>query len=151
MNHSTKFVRALVDAKADPNIGPFEPMNKNEGKLNTPLLFVCNNALSSDAGVEEIQILLKAGANPNEVTRWGLSPLKEAVRHSHVKYVRALVEGGADVNFKGDAGKDSTPLKIAIEKCNEKLCNNPTFADFSASKDMQEIIRILKAAGAKEE
>lgn len=94
----------------------------------TPLMFA-----ASTGDVDTLRFLVKAGAKVNAVGKGqygGRSALLAAIPDGHADVVRALIELKADVNQKGPDGK--TPLAAAREAKQE------------------EIVTILKAAGARE-
>lgn len=61
-----------------------------------------------------VESLLRDGANPN--ARWpsGYTPLHIAIRDERFRFIRALIEAGADVELPDREGK--TPLRAAIEQ-----------------------------------
>ena len=62
-----------------------------------------------------IEALLKGGADANEQLPLGRRPLMLAARSGHVDAVRALLDGGADVNAKEDA-RGTTALMQAADQ-----------------------------------
>ena len=65
-----------------------------------------------DGNVAQIRTLIQQGADPNEragVNGW--TPLMHAIHKDQKAAVVALLEGGADVNARGDGG--SNPLLMA--------------------------------------
>ena len=64
-----------------------------------------------DAQRGTIVALLEAGADPNAVDKGGVMPLHRAVRNRCAAAVRALIEGGADVDRPNGSG--STPMQLA--------------------------------------
>lgn len=69
------------------------------------------NSADASAQMSTITHLIAAGAHPNATDRSGVAPLHRAVRTRSAAAVRALLDGGADVNQKNRAG--STPLFLA--------------------------------------
>ncbi len=59
-----------------------------------------------------VDLLLKAGANPNTQTPGGYTPLGTAAANGRLKTVSALVEAGADVDLATEYG--TTPLMNAV-------------------------------------
>jgi len=49
---------------------------------------------------KEVRHLLNEGANPNAVTKDGLSVLHLAIRYKHFECIPILLESSADINFK---------------------------------------------------
>jgi len=60
---------------------------------------------------DTVVALLEAGADPNAVDKGGVMPLHRAVRNRCASAVRALIEGGADVDRPNGSG--STPIQLA--------------------------------------
>ncbi len=101
--------------------------NNNEG---TPL-----HVAASQAQPEGAKILIAHKATVNARTKNGSTPLHFACfkgrKPGHIEAARILIENGADVNAKTDQGM--TPLSMAMMRNNA------------------EIIKLLKAHGAKSE
>ena len=88
-----------------------------------PLFIAC-----SENNTDLINLLLSFKANPNIESKqtknlptkndeWKTSPLHVSIGYGNLDAVRALVEKGADLNFKSDKGK--TPLMKALDlRCN---------------------------------
>ena len=92
----------------------------------TPLQFA-----ASAGNVDMIRFLVKRGANVNHGVKTGdQTALMSAILGAHPEAVQALVELKANVNAKTKDG--TTPLKAAM------------------NGDQDDIVKILKAAGAKE-
>lgn len=62
--------------------------------------------------LDEVEVMLRFGADPNAVTPEGWSPLSFAVHMGHTKVVQALVQGGADVNAFTAAAFESGPTSL---------------------------------------
>ena len=91
----------------------------------TPLMFA-----ASGGNVDMIRFLVKRGAKVNRGVKEGKqTALLSAIYGGHADAVQALVELKADVNAKTKDG--DTPLKLAMKG------------------DQDDIVKILKAAGAK--
>jgi ankyrin repeat protein len=87
--------------------------------------------------------LLEAGADVNQVTEYGWSPLLTATNNRHYKLARLLIEWGADVNLT-NKGK-WTPLYLATDN------RNIEGGDYPVPKpdmDHLEFIKILLDHGA---
>ena len=61
---------------------------------------------------EVVRVLARAGADLND--GWPYKPLGLAAEWGHLELVRALIEGGADVNLPDDSG--NAPLDEAVHK-----------------------------------
>jgi ankyrin repeat protein len=81
--------------------------------------------------LELVEDLLNAGADIEEQTGDGSTPLHAAVWYSQIEVVKYLLDAGANVNIRG--GHDLTPLHLA------------------ASRGIQPVIHILLAHGADTE
>ena len=116
-----EIVKLLIEANADVNA-----MSKAGW---TPLMF----AAGFSSTPEIVTALVAGGAEVNAISKAGWTPLMFAAAFSEPPgIVTLLIEAGADVNAMNDNG--FTPLWFA----------NPRFGS------TPEIIKILKAAGARE-
>ena len=66
---------------------------------------------SEHGDAETIGTLIAAGANPNEDSQHGDTPLHVAAYHGHSEVIDALIAGGADPNVRDNRGL--TPLHFA--------------------------------------
>lgn len=125
---------------------------------------------------EEVKRLIKEGVDVNGVG-WVRgrkeTALVEATANGHTEIVKILIEAGADVNAnmiiytpigRGDGPygqysvareeKGPSVLQVALNKKNPRERDNMTDGELEKSrleeKQLDEIIEILKAAGAKE-
>ena len=77
----------------------------------TPLIYACRQG-----HLEIVRLLLKAGANPNHLTKLGKSPLLEVIELDREDVFELLIsEDTTDVNLRGTAKNDRTPLVKAAE------------------------------------
>ncbi len=132
-------VAALLEAGADPNakimvkeiLFGYKYRAHNRWRSYTlqkgdcPLLL----SLNKQCGVwyeekcipELVKLLLEAGADPNNVNRYGATPLSHTTNYdkdpSGVKVLKMLLEAGADPNLL--TRSDRTPLVRAVEAKNE--------------------------------
>ena len=74
-----------------------------------------------NGNAEQVQGLLKEGANPNAVNEYGESALQLAVEKGSFEMVEALIQEGADVNKVATALEAQAPLLVAAEKGDEKI------------------------------
>ncbi len=72
--------------------------------------------------LEELQKLLKAGADINAKNKWGQTPLIMAVRNGHVTIVEALIAAKADLNAQ--TMDDRTALMTAVSSPHMVIPNN---------------------------
>jgi ankyrin repeat protein len=83
-------------------------------ELETPLHMACTrNAL------DDVKILIAAGAAPNAQTNIGTTPLMRAVYRKNYEMVKCLLIAGADVSLRDSYG--STALDIAQSAKGEEL------------------------------
>lgn len=81
-----------------------------------PLHYACDGSpnhstWNSDAQNQIVLKLIELGAYPDCLDKSGVAPLHRAVRSRCTGAVRALIDGGADVNLANKSG--STPLLLA--------------------------------------
>jgi uncharacterized protein len=97
-----------------------------------------------EGDLESAKLLVEAGADVNQVTNYGWSPLLTATNNRNYKVGKYLVEQGADVNLANKGGW--TPLYLATDN------RNIESGDFPVPKpdiDHLEYIRFLLEHGAK--
>ena len=114
--------------------GPREP----DGGELTPLVYAAR------AGhIDAARVLLEAGADVNQVSRYGWSPLLAATQNRNYQLANFLIENGADVNIANKGGW--TPLYLATDNRNLEGGDYPT-----RQPDMDELdfIRLLLDEGA---
>jgi uncharacterized protein len=116
------------------NRGDREP----DGGELTPLVYAAR------AGhIEVARVLLEAGADVNQVTRYGWSPLLAATQNRNYQLAKFLIENGADVNIANKGGW--TPLYLATDNRNLEGGDYPTR---SPDMDHLEYIELLLESGA---
>lgn len=86
---------------------------------HTPLHFAAMRNGAHVSGV--IRVLLAAGARIDELNDRGCSPLHVASASFDPTAARALIDGGADVNFPSRGG--STPIELAASAGAEACCD----------------------------
>jgi ankyrin repeat protein len=69
-----------------------------------------------EGDVETTKVLLDAGADINQTTEYGWTPLLTAVNNRNYKVAEYLIERGADVNLANKGGW--TPLYLAVDNRN---------------------------------
>ncbi len=117
-----EIVTVLIAAGADVN----QYVNTS-CYAETPLYMASRNNLT-----EIVTVLIAAGAQVNNGGTCGYTPLYIASSIGYVATIEALIKGGADINKGGAPLVGLSPLGIA------------------QAKNQYEVVRILKAAGAKE-
>lgn len=133
----------------DPNDGPCggEIVSTNAGRNRGPSLdggqMTALAYAARSNSPETARVLLEAGADVNETTGYGWSPLLVATHNRNYRLGAYLVERGADVNLANNAGW--TPLYLATDNRNAEGGDYPTR---SADMDHLEYIRLLLDAGA---
>ena len=113
------------------------PREADGGEL-TPLVYAARSG-----SIDAARVLLDAGADVNQVTRYGWSPLLAATQNRHYQLGKFLVERGADVNLANKGGW--TPLYLATDNRNLEGGDYPT-----RTPDMNDLeyIELLLDAGA---
>jgi ankyrin repeat protein len=101
----TEAVRALLSARADPNLPGARGVTPLEIALREELL-------------EAVQLLLHRGADPNHVSPKGLTPLMAAVQCGQKEIVKALLQRDAAVNTRGKRGR--TALDLAQQRLDQR-------------------------------
>lgn len=89
------------------------------------------------------RLLVDAGADVNQVTNYGWSPLLTAVNNRNYQLARFLIEAGADVNIANGGGM--TPLYLATDNRNIEGGDYPVPLP---DMDHLELIRLLLERGA---
>ena len=93
--------------------------------------------------LESVKVLLAAGADVNEVTGYGWSPLLIATQNRYYKLGEYLMDHGADVNLTHKGGW--TPLYLATDNRNIEGGDYPVR---KSDMDHLEYIKLLLAHGA---
>ena len=131
-------IDALLQAGADPN----QPGGKSNEPFKTETMSIGRTrehplAIAITLGFPEtVELLLEAGANPNQLFDTGVTPLHLAVISARANIVEkatiaeALLEAGADPN-RPDLTSGMTPL------------------DFALHQNLAVVVGILRNAGAK--
>ena len=107
----------LLEAGADPDskVG-------SAGKINsTALGRLTSRALVSknEEDYQIIEMFLSRGADPNQATKSGTTPLMQAAYKGNVKFVKLFLKYGADPNLKDKQGK--TALDMAKKKNHQQV------------------------------
>ena len=117
---------------------PNRQAREADGGELTPLVYAAR-AGSIDAA----RVLLDAGADVNQVTRYGWSALLAATQNRNYQLAKFLIERGADVNLANKGGW--TPLYLATDNRNLEGGDYPTRAP---DMDDLEFIELLLDSGA---
>jgi ankyrin repeat protein len=125
------------DAAATFGFGRGKPAPKDGGGL-TALVYA---ALSDD--LDSVKVLLAAGADVNQVTDYGWSPLLVATQNRFYKLGAFLLDHGADVNLANKGGW--TPLYLATDNRNIESGDYPVR---KGDMDHLEFIKLLLDKGA---
>jgi len=115
----------------------FQPRDADGGGL-TALVYAARSG-----AIDAARELLKAGANVNQTTRYGWSPLLAATQNQNYLMGKFLIENGADVNLANKGGW--TPLYLATDNRNIEGGDYPTR---TADMDQLEYITYLLDKGA---
>jgi ankyrin repeat protein len=122
--------------KADRGVNPV-PQKKKRGGLSALHFAVRENDLAS------VKVLVEAGADVNQVSEFGWTPLLTATQNRFYQLGAYLLEHGADPNIANEGGWN--PLYLATDNRNIEGGDYPT-----RKPDMDHLafIRLLLAAGA---
>jgi len=93
--------------------------------------------------VEAARVLIEAGADVNQTSRYGWSALLAATQNQNYQMAKFLIENGADVNLANKGGW--SPLYLATDNRNIEGGDYPTR---SADMDSLEFIKFLLDSGA---
>ncbi len=125
------------DAAAAFGFGRGKPAPKDGGGL-TALVYA---ALADD--LDSVKALLAAGADINQVTDYGWSPLLVATQNRYYKLATFLIDHGADVNLANKGGW--TPLYLATDNRNIESGDYPVR---KGDMDHLDFIKLLLDKGA---
>lgn len=149
-----KTAQLLVDSGADVTTGP-----KNQG----PLFYA-----GESNNVALLEILLKAGADPNVQDETTLRALHYTARRGSTKTAVALIEAGAEINAQDQYGFTAlheavlgncadlvkellargADAAIKLTKGYKPYTNQETALDIASDKGFAEIVQILENASA---
>jgi ankyrin repeat protein len=116
---------------------PDEPAQATIGELTALVYAVRSN------DIESVRILLDAGADVNQVTGYGWSPLLVATQNRYYTLASFLLDRGADPNLANKGGW--TPLYLATDNRN---IENGDYPVRKADMDHLEFIELLLDRGA---
>jgi ankyrin repeat protein len=139
----SKFGRAgLGFAVAVGGLGRFDQGPRAEREPDGGELTALIYAARSSA-VDTARVLLEAGADVNQTSRYGWSPLLAATQNQNYQMGKFLLDNGADVNLANKGGW--TPLYLATDNRNIEGGDYPTR---TADMDSLEYITLLLDKGA---
>jgi ankyrin repeat protein len=106
----------VVDASGNPvpastSRGRRPPAREPDGGAITALVYAARSG-----SVDAARALLEGGADVNQTTRYGWSPLLAATQNSNYQVAKFLIEHGANVNLANKGGW--TPLYLAVDNRN---------------------------------
>jgi len=133
----------VLDENGDPipaatGRGRRPPPREPDGGALTALVYAARVG-----GIDAARALLEGGADVNQTTRYGWSPLLAAVQNQNYQMAKFLIEHGANVNLANKGGW--TPLYLATDNRNIEGGDYPTRA---ADMDSLEFIKYLLDKGA---
>ncbi|MEN9705815.1 MAG: hypothetical protein RLZZ393_1694, partial [Pseudomonadota bacterium] len=111
----------VLDANGDPvpvRTNRRAPREADGGEL-TALVYAARTG-----SIDAARALLDGGANVNQTTRYGWSPLLAATQNQNYQMAKFLIEHGADVNLANKGGW--TPLYLATDNRNIEGGDYPT-------------------------
>ncbi len=124
----------FVFTSGQRNRAPKEP----DGGELTPLVYAARTG-----SIDSARVLLEAGADVNQTTRYGWTALLAATQNRNYKLGKFLIEHGANVNLANKGGW--TPLYLATDNRNLEGGDYPTP---TPDMDDMEYIKLLLDAGA---
>jgi ankyrin repeat protein len=126
------------DGDDDAGGNPFRRPEPTDGGELTALVYA---ARSND--LETVKVLLEAGADINQVTGYGWSPLLVATQNRYYKLAAYLLDRGADPNLPNKGGW--TPLYLATDNRN---IENGDYPVRKGDIDHLDFIKLLIDKGA---
>lgn len=97
-----KIVTSLINNGVDINAAAYydEP----------PVIKIANNAATLSTNIEQLEYLVKLGADINIKNKQGYTPLMLAVMKSNIDMVRGLLDAGADTKLVDNKGRDAKKI-----------------------------------------
>ena len=118
--------------------GDRNAVREPDGGELTPLVYAARSG-----NIDSARVLLEAGADVNQTTRYGWSPLLAATQNRNYRMGKFLIEHGADVNLPNKGGW--TNLYLATDNRNVEGGDYPTR---EPDMDHLDYIRLLLEEGA---
>jgi ankyrin repeat protein len=127
-----------AEGGADAFNRPAARQREPDGGELTALIYAARSS-----AVDVAQVLLDAGADVNQTSRYGWSPLLAATQNNNLQMGKFLIEHGADVNLANKGGW--VPLYLATDNRNMEGGDYPTR---QPDMDTLEYITLLLDSGA---
>jgi ankyrin repeat protein len=140
----SKFARGnlgfvVVAGSGERGFGDFGGQKREpDGGELTALVYAARSS-----SIDAARVLLEAGADVNQTTRYGWSALLAATQNQNYQMAKFLIENGADVNLANKGGW--TPLYLATDNRNIEGGDYPTR---KPDMDTLEYITLLLEKGA---
>lgn len=128
-----------ADAEPEAAAPPARPVREPDGGELTALVYAARTG-----SIDAARVLLEAGADVNQTSRYAWSPLLAATQNRNYQMGKFLIENGADVNLANKGGW--TPLYLATDNRNLEGGDYPTP---KPDMDDLEYIKLLLDSGAE--
>lgn len=102
LNNIEKIVTALINNGVDINAAAYYD--------ESPVIKIANNAATLSTNIEQMEYLVKLGADINIKNKQGYTPLMLAVMKSNIDMVRVLLDAGADTTLLDDNGRNAKKI-----------------------------------------
>ena len=102
LNNIEKIVTALINNGVDINAAAYYD--------ESPVIKIANNAAILSTNIEQMEYLVKLGADINIKNKQGYTPLMLAVMKSNIDMVRVLLDAGADTTLLDDNGRNAKKI-----------------------------------------
>lgn len=79
-----------------------------------PVIKLSNSATTLSANIEQLQFLVKNGADINIKNSQGFTPLMTAVLKNNIDMVRALLDAGADTSVTDNKGRTAKDIGLSL-------------------------------------
>ncbi len=104
----------ILEAAFKLNFSDLKKHSLTKENIGGTLLAACSaHDADPKTQIQVIRYLIKAGANPNETDKNGVTPLHRAVRFRNVAAVKELIRLGVPLDIQ-DRKSKSTPLHRAV-------------------------------------
>ena len=113
------WMRMAIRFLSDTGRGRRPPPREPDGGALTALVYAARTG-----SIDAARVLLEGGADVNQTTRYGWSPLLAATQNQNYQMAKFLIEHGANVNLANKGGW--TPLYLATDNRNIEGGDYPT-------------------------